>query len=197
MRNLITAFVFIVSALAPSVHAADTTQVTTAEEVRPIVDLGVLGAERLALPSAGDQVVVTRSTVSAGLDVTIAPGDIIYPGVTFSFATDTMDLSDAGYLELRLTNTCERILSISLRVDSIPSGDIPRGRGTGSAYLKPGDSGVARVYFNQATKNYAAVNPRLIKQILIYTAKETVHERSFRIDSIVAGGRSERPLSSL
>lgn len=161
--------------------------VLAATEPRLVVDFAPLGSERLAVPSPGDQVRATRSD-SGGMTVDIAPGPLTYPGVSFSFAHDTLSLSDCGYIDLALTNTGERILSINLRVDSFPAGDMPAGRATGTAYLKPGESGHARAYFAQPTRGYAPVSPDHIKQIFIFTGKVPDAPLSFHIDSLTAGG---------
>ncbi|MFH1500051.1 MAG: hypothetical protein ABII82_19775 [Verrucomicrobiota bacterium] len=158
-----------------------------AAEPKPVVDVSQLGADLLALPSPGDQVSVAPSP-EGGLAVNIAPGPLNYPGITFNFAQDTLILDDCGYIELRVTNTSAAILSLNLRVDSIPSGDIPRGRSTGTAYLKPGESGRARAYFAHPPRGYEPVSPNHIKQILIYTNKSADTARSFRIEALEAAG---------
>lgn len=158
-----------------------------AAEPRPVVDFSQLGAEMLALPSPGDQVSVSASA-EGGLDVNIAPGPLNYPGITFNFAQDTLALDDCGYIELRVTNTGSGVLSLNLRVDSIPAGDIPRGRSTGTAYLKPGESGRARAYFEHPPRGYAPISPDHIKQILIFTNKSADTARSFRIEALEAAG---------
>lgn len=158
-----------------------------AAQPRPVVDFSQIGAEMLAIPSAGDQVSVTPAA-EGGLDINIAPGPLNYPGITFAFAQETLALKDCGHIELRVTNTGSEVLSINLRVDSIPSGDIPRGRSTGTTYLKPGESGVARAHFAHPSRGYAPVSPDHIKQILIFTNKSADASRSFRIDALEAGG---------
>lgn len=159
----------------------------SAAEPKPVVDFAQIGAEMLAVPSPGDQVTV-KADMRGGLDIAIAPGPLNYPGITFSFAEDTLGIDDCGYIELRLTNTSDQTMSVNLRVDSIPSGDTPRGRSTAVAYLKAGESGQARAYFANATRGYGPVVPRLIKQVLIFTAKSTDKTRSLHIEALEAAG---------
>ncbi len=127
--------------------------------------------------------VVTLAPSAAGLDITVAAGPAGFPGISLTPATP-YDLTGAGYIEVRVTNTSSIVISVSLRVDS--------GTDTcgGSAYLKPGESGKARAYFATPGKGSNPVNAAAITKLLIFTGKNEKKARTFRLDGFVAGGAS-------
>ncbi|MFA6285894.1 MAG: hypothetical protein WC661_00815 [Opitutaceae bacterium] len=134
------------------------------------------------VPSHPKQVTLSPASSGTGLNVAVAAGPAGFPGVNFVPAIP-YDLAGAGYIEARVTNTCEQIISVSLRVDS--------GADTcaGSAYLKPGESGKARAFFATPGKASAPVNAAAISQIIVFTGKNEKAARTFRIDALVAAGR--------
>lgn len=157
---------------------------------RDVIDLGAPSAELIPVPSHVDIVTVLRSEDGAGLEVKIKPGVVAYPGIVFRLDHPTPDLSSFGYVEARVINISTRTLTISLRADSArsPAEQIAAGTGTGVAYLKPGEAGVARVYFAYPKKGSAPIDPKRLTQLFIFLGKDTANERSFRVESITAGG---------
>lgn len=157
---------------------------------RDVIDLGAPSAELVPVPSHVDLVRVARAETGSGLDVYLAPGVATYPGIVFRLDHPTPDLSAFGYIEARVVNTSSLTLNISLRADSAraPAEQIAAGTGTGVAYLKPGEAGVARVYFAYPKKGSAPIDPRRLTQLFIFIGKDPEHARSFRLESITAGG---------
>lgn len=156
-----------------------------------VIDLGAPSAELIPVPSHVDIVTVVRAAdEGAGLDIRVAPGPVAYPGIVFRLDNPTPDLSRFGYVEARVVNTSVRTLNISLRVDSAraPAEQIQAGTGTGVAYLKPGEAGVARVYFAYPKKGSAPIDPRRLTQLFLFIGKDLEHARDFRLESITAGG---------
>ena len=169
---------FIVLAiLSPLVRADNVPPSPTSETAaRPVVALSE------GTPSHPKQVTLSPAASGTGLDVAVAAGPAGFPGVNFVPATP-YDLAGTGYIEARVTNTCEQIISVSLRVDS--------GADTcaGSAYLKPGESGKARAFFATSGKASGPVNAAAISQIIVFTGKNEKAARTFRLDALVAAGR--------
>lgn len=159
---------------------------------RDVIDLGAPSAELIPVPTQVDLVSVARAEgESGGLDIVVRPGPVSYPGINFRLTPGTPDLSEYGYVEARVTNTGAKPLHITLRVDSVPAPEL--GLGSGSAFgrvlLPPGESGTARAYFAHPKKGASILSPRHLDMILIYLGKEEADVRSFRLDSITAGGR--------
>lgn len=164
--------------------------------VADVIDLGAPSAELVPVPSHVDLVSVSRADDGAGLDIRVAPGAASYPGIIFRLEPTAPDLSAHGHVEARVTNTCEEILNVSLRVDSAadPARGVPAGTATGVAYLRPGESGAARVYFAVPKKGSAPIDPTRVAKIFVFIGKDAEKPRRFRLDGVVAGGSpGEKP----
>jgi hypothetical protein len=161
-----------------------------APATRDVIDLGAPSAELIPVPSHVDIVTVLRAEDGAGLDIRIAPGPVAYPGIVFRLDYPTPDLSAFGYVEARVVNTSAQVVNISLRADSAaaPAEKIEAGTATGVAYLKPGEAGVARVYFAYPKKGSAPLDPRRLTKLFLFIGKDTEHARGFRLENITAGG---------
>lgn len=175
--------------LASPLQAAEISDPAAA--TRDVIDLGAPSAELIPVPSHVNIVAVQRAGDGAGLDIRVAPGPVAYPGIVFRLDHPTPDLSAFGHVEARVVNTSDRVLSISLRADSAaaPAEKIEKGTATGVAYLKPGEAGVARVYFAFPKKGSAPLDPRRLTQLFLFIGRDTEHARGFRLESITAGGR--------
>ncbi|GAT31865.1 glycosyl hydrolases family 16 [Terrimicrobium sacchariphilum] len=156
---------------------------TTEAPSRPVIDLSAPGADKLLEPSHASQVQVQPATDGKGIDVSVAAGPAGFPGVRIVPSTGAFDLSGAGFVEARVTNTGSAIISATLRMDS------GENSASGSAYLKPGETGAARAYFASPGKGSNPLDAARITQILIFIGKNETTARAFRIDSLSAGGR--------
>lgn len=155
---------------------------TTEAAVFPVVDLASPGAEKRAAPSHENQVTVSPAAGGTGLDVAVAAGPAGFPGVSFTPAGEYFDLSQSGFVEVRVTNTGTSVIAPSLRVDS------PDGSASGPSYLKPGETGKARAYFASPGKAANPVDPAKITRILVFIGKNEKDARSFRLESLTASG---------
>ncbi len=175
----------LLAVLVPPLQAQDTfTSPTTETVVRPVLDLSALEAVHRAKPSH-DLVTVERAESDAGINVSVKPGQAAFPGVGFSPLKGVeFDLSGTGYVEVRLVNTGSQVISATLRVDN------PGGKAScaGVAYLKPGATGTARAYFASPRKGASPVDPANVGPILLFLGKNEKEARSFRIESLTAGG---------
>ena len=52
----------------------------------------------------------------------------------------------------------------------------------------PGSTGNVRAYFSQPKKGMGPFNPAHLDMVLLYLAKDETDARSFRLESITAGG---------
>lgn len=148
---------------------------------RPLVDLCKAGAEKLAVGTPAAQVTVATSD-KGGLDVAIAAGPAAYPGLNFVPELG-FDLTGTGFIEASVTNTGTNIISVVVRAD--------QGSNTcsGTAYLKPGESGKARAFFASPGKASGPVDPARIEKILVFIGKNESAPRSFRLEALSASGR--------
>jgi beta-glucanase (GH16 family) len=160
----------------------------------PLIAFSTDGTEQ-RISASSDQVSFKRLADPApgALDVTIHPGKDGYPGITFKPQGPAWDLAKFGHIDLRLTNTGEKPLVVTLRVD----GDLNWKLSPWSAengQLKPGASETVRVRFGYAWgKRGYAIDPARVVQVLVFLGKSDATQ-SFRIESIEAGGSpGERP----
>lgn len=161
---------------SPFVRADDTLPSPSSEAVAgPFAELSS------AVPSHAAQVSVAPAP-SGGLDVTVKAGPAGFPGVNFVPA-QPYDLSASGYIEVRLTNTSRVVINAVLRVDSGTD------NASGNAYLKPGESGKARVYFATPGKGSNPLKASSITRVIVFIGKNEASDRTLRIDGLVAGGR--------
>ena len=158
---------------------------TTESAARPVVDLAAQGAVALAVPSHAKQVAVTRASTGPGLDIAVAAGPAGFPGVNFTPADGAYDLSGTGYIEARVTNTSSVVISVALRIDN----GAGEATATGSAYLKPGESGKARAYYASPGKGSNPLDPSRISKVMLFIGKNEAADRSFRLESLTAGGK--------
>jgi len=155
---------------------------TSEAAARSVIDLSAPGAEKLAVPSH-EQVSVKPE--EKGLAVTVEPGPAGYPGISITPASGVFDLSGTGFVELNVVNTGTAIINVTLRVDAGTS------NAPGSTYLKPGETGKARAYFASPGKGSNPVDPAKVSKILVFIGKNDKVARSFRIDSVMAGGKPD------
>jgi len=168
---LLTAFVAGPLARAENVLPSPTSEAAAA---RPFTDLSSGVSSHPAQ--------VTVAPAGEALNVTIAAGPAGFPGVNFT-PPEPYDLTGTGYVEAKITNTSSIVISVTLRVDS------GKDNCSGSAYLRPGESGKARAYFASPGKSSNPLEGSKITRVLLFAGKNEKAERTFRIDELVAGGR--------
>ena len=138
---------------------------------------------------------MSRDPAAPGVAVSIKPGKSGYPGINIKpVGAKAWDLSGFGHVEARVVNTGSSLLSLALRVDN--AGDWHAGPwNTEQIWLKPGESGRVRVIFGfqYGHQRGFALKPSEVINILVFTGKADM-ARSFRIESLVAGGPAgEKP----
>lgn len=137
---------------------------------------------------------VTVTSVPQGVAIAIAPGKDGYPGVNVKPPGGAWDLSQFGHVEARVTNTGDKTLSISLRLDNAGEWkDNPWN--TESQSIKAGETGVVKVIFGYGygLKKSFALNPAKIVNLVLFAGKSK-EAQSFRLESLIADGLAgEKP----
>ncbi|MEX1090314.1 MAG: glycoside hydrolase family 16 protein [Phycisphaeraceae bacterium] len=153
--------------------------------------------DEVQLKPSSTQVTAKREPTGKGmgLAVRIEAGDDGYPGLAISPKSgDAWDLSKYGHVEARIINTGDKALGVSLRVDN--AGDWKKNPwNTEAKTIKPGETGTVKVIFGHqyGFKKGYALDPSKVVGLLVFTGKAGA-ERTFLIDSIVAGGEAgEKP----
>lgn len=166
-------------------------------ETAPDRQIDILGTGLGPVIKPSDrQVVVVRSEDPAapGLAVTIEPGDAAYPGISIARAEGTWDLSACGHVEARIVNTCDRTITVNLRVDNPGDWRTNPWNAEGTS-LKAGESRTISVIFGYSYgyKPGYALNPATVSQMLIFTGK-VKEPVSFRVEWLrAAGPTGEKP----
>ncbi len=125
--------------------------------------------------------------------MSILPGTKKYPGVTLKPETGSAwDLSAYGHVEATVVNTGDVVTTVSLRLDN--DGVWPnRATNAESIHLKPGASGVVKVYFGYSYGKPAPLKPDAIVQLLLFTGASD-KPQTIRIESLLASGTTgEKP----
>jgi beta-glucanase (GH16 family) len=192
MHTILSALAFTVSALIVNSHLA------LAEDAAPLplLDVAKDGVEARLKPSSS-QVTVARSTDPAapGINVTIAPGNEGYPGVSLlpEGESKVWNLSAYGHVEIKVTNTGKKGLGVNLRIDN-PGDWKDNPTNSDQTYLKPGETGTLKLIFGYSYKKPGyALKPAEVCKALIFTGK-SADEQSFRIEALQAAGPAgEKP----
>jgi beta-glucanase (GH16 family) len=165
--------VFLLAGLA-LIRAADTSP-------HPLLTPAVAGWEKLIGPNGPNQPDVSFSTGPDGVAVSIKEnGTSGFPGIHVQPATP-WDLSAFGRVDATVTNTGEKPMRLSMRVD-----DANGETGVATVALKPGDSQTLQIYLGYASQK-APLKASAISGILIFTGKAAAAQ-SFRVGQIVADG---------
>lgn len=160
----------------------------------PLLNPASASAENRAVPNC-DQVTLTRDTtaVAPALRMTIQPGTEKYPGITLKPESGAVwDLTSYGYVEAKVVNIGEAPSTVSLRLDN--QGEWPnRATNAESLTLKPGASGIVKVYFGYSYRKPSPLKPEAIAQLLLFAGKSEVTQ-TLRIESLTAAGvAGEKP----
>ncbi len=130
-----------------------------------------------------------------GIAVKIRPGGDGYPGLSITPANGkAFDLSAHGHVDATFTNTGKAAIDLALRVDN--AGDWrDEPWNTENLVIEPGRQATLHLVFGHSygQKKGFALNPKEVVRLLVFTGKAE-QEKSFRIDSIIAGGEpGEKP----
>ncbi len=158
--------------------------------------LDLSGGVEKTVKASSEQVSVKAGVDASkpGVVVEIAAGDEGYPGVTITPSDgETWDLSKFGHIEAVVTNTGDKTIGLTMRVDDDGSWKDNPWNAT-NASIKPGKTGKVEVIFGYSWGKPAhKLNSSAIKRILLFTGKAKSAE-SFRIESVLAGGEAgEKP----
>lgn len=176
------ALLFIPALLLPSLLMGENVMpIPTSEGTsRTVIDLSKPEAAQQAVPSHAE---VSAKAVENGIEVSVQPGPANYPGISIAPKEEAFDLAGTGFVEVNVTNTSTVIINVTLRVDSGTN------NATGSAYLKPGETGKARAFFDSPGKGSNPLDAAKVSKILLFIGKNEKVERSFRINTLAAGGK--------
>lgn len=125
------------------------------------------------------------------------PGPDGYPGLSLVRSDGKpFDLSACGHIKATFTNTGSAPLDVALRVDN--AGDWRKEPWNAeNLWIDPGRQATLHLVFGYSygQKKSFDLNPKEVVRLLVFTGK-TEQEKSFRIDSIIAGGEpGEKPLA--
>jgi beta-glucanase (GH16 family) len=142
------------------------------------------GAEKLAKAS------LSRDP-APGLDLTFEPGEAGFPGLVLKpEGTGTAwDLSKFGHVEATVVNTGSAPAFFALRVDN--AGDYRQSPwNSENVTLKPGERQTVTVIFGHqyGHKPGYKLKPEAVVSVLMFTDKVKGGAKSFRVESLVAGG---------
>ena len=158
---------------------------------KPLVDVTAPNAIKQLRPNYGDPVYTVDKT---GITVSLPAARANYPGIQVIPATgDSWDLSAYGHIEAKITNTGDKLIKATMRVDGFDKGQPAMNAEV--IGLKPGESKVIKVIFGYAwgLKPGAAVGSGKIAQIILFLTK-TDSSQSFRIEELQgAGVAGEKP----
>ena len=158
---------------------------------RPLVDTTSPDAMKQLRPNYGDPVYTVDKT---GITVSLPAARANYPGIQVIPATgDSWNLAAYGHIEAKITNTGDKLIKATMRVDGSD-----RGQPAMNAEVigvKPGESKVIKVIFGYewGFKPGPMVNPSKVTQIILFLAKSD-SPQSFRIEDLQgAGVAGEKP----
>lgn len=150
----------------------------------------------------GSQPLMERITTSSGqvqvnpsehgLAVKIDPGNDNYPGITIlPGPSKTWDLSSFGHVVVSITNTGEKPLQLTIRVDD----DGPWQSNPWNAEnmsVPPGQSVSKKVIFGYSWgyQKAHALKTSTVAKVMLYTGKRK-EPAAFRVDSVVADGKPD------
>jgi beta-glucanase (GH16 family) len=147
---------------------------------------GVAGWGERVFPNGSKQADVNFSTTDKGVEVSIqANGASGFPGVQIK-PSAAWDISGFGRIEATVTNSSQKPMRISMRVD-----DATGETGASSALVPPGQSREIPVYLDYAGK--AKLKSSAITSVILFATKSPTAQ-SFRIARLVATGPAgEKP----
>jgi len=138
------------------------------------------GWEKQVVANGANQPDVSFITGKQGVEVSVqAAGKSSFPGVRI-LPESPWNVSTHGRLEATITNTSDKPMRISMRVD-----DATGETGAASVGIPPGETRPVPVYLDYAAKS--KLKSSAIKSVLIFGTKAPTAQ-TFRIDRIAAAG---------
>ncbi|WP_367873589.1 family 16 glycosylhydrolase [Luteolibacter sp. Populi] len=155
----------------------------------------LVGADAANTEAKAESGQLSFSKDAKGIEVKIKPGPDGYPGLSITRPEGKpFDLSAHGHIKATFTNTGSTPLDVALRADN--AGDWKdEPYNTENLNIAPGGQATLHLIFGHSfgRKKSFALNPKEVTRLLVFTGK-TGAEKSFRIDSIIAGGEpGEQP----
>lgn len=154
---------------------------------QPLIDPASPNLEKVKASSGQ----VSFEKADTGIAVKIEPGDDGYPGVTLTPAEgETWNLSRFGHVEATITNTSDKPLTVTIRIDDNgPWQSNPWNAENLS--IKPGATATTKVIFGHSWghKKAYALKPEAVTKVMLFTGKRK-EAATFKIDSVIAGGES-------
>lgn len=137
-------------------------------------------------PSSGQ---VTIEKADTGIAVTIAAGEDGYPGINLTPAEgDTWDLSAFGRIEAKVTNTGDKPLNLTIRVDD--DGPWQSNPWNGENFsVKPGATATGKVIFGHSWgfKKAHDLKSSAVTRVMIFSGKRK-EPATFKVEAILAAG---------
>jgi len=159
---------------------------------KPLIDITSPDAIKQLRPNYGDPV---YKIDDKGITVSLPAARANYPGIQIipPAKGEFWDVSPYGHIEAKITNTGDKLIKITMRVDGVVSGQPASDAEVIGA--KPGESKIIKVIFGYSWGFHSgpALEPGKINQIIVFAAKAT-EDQSFRIDDLQAAGPTgEKP----
>jgi len=145
-------------------------------------------AKQLSL-KGGSEAQVSASMGSDGVSVSIKPGPESYPSVILKpVSGGAWDLSLYGHVEAKVSNTGNKRVNVSVRVDNEGAPGTQPWNSEGK-WIEPGRSKTIRVYFGYSygCQKGFKLDPAKVTQVLFFTGK-TDSELSFKVESAMGAG---------
>jgi len=157
-----------------------------ADESKIVFGPATAGWEKQIFPNGANQPDVSFATEADGVKITVeADGKSSYPGIRIQ-PESPWDVAAFGRMEAVVTNTSQKPMRLSLRVD-----DATGETATGSAVVKPGETASIPVYLDYSGKS--KLKSSAIKSVLVFGTKAK-DAQTFRVDRLVAAGApGEKP----
>ncbi len=146
------------------------------------------------ISASSSEVRFTRLDKEPGtpLEVTVAPGQDQYPGITIVPPSDAWDLSHFNHVEVRLTNPGSRTITIVMRVDNDGDWSLSPNNAD-KVEVNPGSTAVLPVYFGWAWGNKGyALDPSKVVRVLLFAGKVDGEQR-FRVETLEGAGKQGEP----
>ncbi len=163
---------------------ASLTTVIAEEPPKVLFGPGVAGWEKQVFPNGANQPDVSFVTAKDGVEISVQEkGTSGFPGIQIKPETP-WNVSAYGRIEASVTNTSQKVMRLSLRVD-----DSTEETGAATVAVPPGETRTIPVYLAYASSK-AKLKSSAITGILIFGSKMP-EAQTFRVNSITAAGPAD------